>query len=1020
MRNAVLESLQGSLSFDHACRVTSEDNLKIYETTKEDYGTILTEFIVDPNAPIEIRQLSSVLLKQYVECHWSQLQEEKFKLPEVTEQAKRIIREALPHGLKDDSSKVRSSVAYAMANIAAFDWPEKWPELFSLLIEALHSNNKNVIHGAMRVFAEFAGDLSDLQIPQVAPQLFPEMMQIFVHPEIYGVRTSARAANIFSTICAMLGLMKEFDKKVEKDHVLPYLPTFLTGCATLLQVPDGETSDCGLKMEILKSLEVLVKNFPKTLVTHISSILPPVWLIFTQSVDYYIKTTVNCIDLSEDAVDEEGEILSFENLVFSIFEFISALVETPKFKRTVEQYLEDILFFTVVYMQITEEQIHLWSSDPNQFVEDEDEETLSFSVRISAQYLILSLAEKFSKSTDKLLTAINRVTLKGNEAKEQGDPNWWKYYEVCLLTLGYVQPQIIERIEENTAVLKHIVEIMELGRTSEASPYIVGQSLWCCSRYASVLDDAVMMVFLESTIAALQRSPSAVLSVYAVKALFGFCDYLKDTEKVGLLQPQHLQAMVTGLISLATKYTDSVLAITLDTLVIVVKVNEEFTSKCVRETNLVPLVNALFLKHGSDHHLCPLIQDMIGALVSIPDAYQIVLEKTLPTILSILEAPEDQISPVVIPPTIDILEEIIRKSPKPLNQIFMKRAFPSIIEKTLKSDDEAIVQNGGECIRAFISCAIDQVIEWNDGSGQNGLTYVVKVVMRLLDPRSTETNAMFVGKLINSLVIKAGAHLGESMDQILRSVLSKLQQVKMFSVTQSLLMVFIQLIRHQMALTLEFLSTVPGPTGTSALDYVLTEWCNKQSSFFGSYETKASCDAMCKLLSHAVTNADSRFDEIKVHGDEVRSAAGGIHTRSKTKTAAKEYTTVPVGIKLFKLLVSELHHQVEMAEREDEETDEEGDDWEDVDDEEKPAAKDLNVQQIIESLFAPAGDFMGFDDDDEDDDDPDIQDDPINTTDMKLFLTQFMKEFSQYPHFNTFVEALNPTEKQCLSKVASA
>ena len=46
----------------------------------------------------------------------------------------------------------------------------------------------------------------------------------------------------------------------------------------------------------------------------------------------------------------------------------------------------------------------------------------------------------------------------------------------------------------------------------------------------------------------------------------------------------------------------------------------------------------------------------------------------------------------LLQPTIDILEEIIRKSPKPLNQIFMKRAFPSIIEKTLKSDDEAIVQ----------------------------------------------------------------------------------------------------------------------------------------------------------------------------------------------------------------------------------------------------------------------------------------------------------------------------------------
>ena len=34
-------------------------------------------------------------------------------------------------------------------------------------------------------------------------------------------------------------------------------------------------------------------------------------------------------------------------------------------------------------------EVDLWSNDPNQFVEDEDEETLSYSVRISAQFLIL-------------------------------------------------------------------------------------------------------------------------------------------------------------------------------------------------------------------------------------------------------------------------------------------------------------------------------------------------------------------------------------------------------------------------------------------------------------------------------------------------------------------------------------------------------------------------------------------------------------------------------------------------------
>ena len=52
-----------------------------------------------------------------------------------------------------------------------------------------------------------------------------------------------------------------------------------------------------------------------------------------------------------------GEILSFENLVYSTFEFIVSLVESSKFKKTVEQYLEDILFFTMVYMQVTDEQV---------------------------------------------------------------------------------------------------------------------------------------------------------------------------------------------------------------------------------------------------------------------------------------------------------------------------------------------------------------------------------------------------------------------------------------------------------------------------------------------------------------------------------------------------------------------------------------------------------------------------------------------------------------------------------------
>lgn len=66
-------------------------------------------------------------------------------------QAKAAIRELLPGGLREAISKVRSSVAYAISAIAHWDWPEAWPQLFTLLMEMLVSGDVNAVHGAMRV-----------------------------------------------------------------------------------------------------------------------------------------------------------------------------------------------------------------------------------------------------------------------------------------------------------------------------------------------------------------------------------------------------------------------------------------------------------------------------------------------------------------------------------------------------------------------------------------------------------------------------------------------------------------------------------------------------------------------------------------------------------------------------------------------------------------------------------------------------------------------------------------------------
>lgn len=51
-------------------------------------------------------------------------------------------------------------------------------------------------------------------------------------------------------------------------------------------------------------------------------------------------------------------------------------------------------------------------------------------------------------------------------------------------------------------------------------------------------------------------------------------------------------------------------------------------------------------------------------------------------------------------------------------------------------------------------------------------------------------------------------------------------------------MVFAHLVHSQLEPLLEFLCSLPGPTGKPALEFVMTEWMSRQHLFYGQYEGK--------------------------------------------------------------------------------------------------------------------------------------------------------------------------------------
>ena len=68
--------------------------------------------------------------------------------------------------------------------------------------------------------------------------------------------------------------------------------------------------------------------------------------------------------------------------------------------------------------------------------------------------------------------------------------------------------------------------------------------------------------------------------------------------------------------------------------------------------------------------------------------------------------------------------------------------------------------------------------------GNTGLQIIGSVVSKLLDPKSSEFSASYVGKLVSLLITKLSNSMGSDLDLILRAVLSKLQQVETPSIVQ--------------------------------------------------------------------------------------------------------------------------------------------------------------------------------------------------------------------------------------------
>ncbi|KAG1592125.1 hypothetical protein G6F48_002850 [Rhizopus delemar] len=999
MDNAVYETLLRVANADGAIRQSAENQLK--------------ELAVQPAA---------LTLKTYVTTHWSGKNDDKFVGPEAPPQTKAAVREIIITGLRDPESKIRVVSAYVVSKIAHDDFPEDWPNLFDILLTYLKGDNADSVHGAMHVLLEMVKkDISIQQLPQVGPVLIPEMFRILTSDNAYSFSTRGRAVDIFTSCVEMLSTLRAENPALADQFIAPIIPQWLEAYVVILNHhvqndPKRATEEYGLKMKVVKCICTISSEFPKYISANLPALFEPIWMDLYNLRERYVAEFISDSgDIGETYADSDGNEIGFQNLLYVLFDFVAAACN----KKTVRQlfiddngstaFFEQLLYVYIIYMQITQEQVEMWSMDANQYVADEEDGTYTFNARVASIDVLLSLQEAFPLPFFRALTgAVQRHIAESNEARAAGSGDWWKIQEACLLAVGRLSEELTEALGDPsknvTFDLKSLFDHVVLeDMKAQEYPFLQGRAFVFASEFAKILPTEMASQYVSVAVHALQAPTSGIpVKISALRALNNYCKYL-NPEYIYNYQVNIME----GTCLLLSNATEESLMLLLDTLGSAIKINQEVTAKY--EQILTPGILQVWQKYATDSIITSYVLDLFEELARNNFYYASLCRTALPFIRQVFTTPNTD--PVIQASAIDLLTAMTSFGPSPLPNEFTEQMFPELMQLVWNTHDMDLLQSTQECLKTLISKDCDHLMQWHDGSGKPALDYIVHFVARLLEPTGSDSEALFVGELIVTLIQKAGNNIAPVLPDLLTAVLGRLLNTDSQPFTQSLVMIFAHLIISQQETVFNYLCNIE-ISGKSGLEILMTTWCDNYDSFSGYYTLKVSAIALSKIY---LVN-DPRLQSIHVKGEIVVNPNAGIVTRSRAKKNPDQYTAISVPAKIIKLLIADttnnlIADQTHIEDAESVGDDEDVGDWEDVEDDHFATRNDIN---LLSDMLA------NIEDNDDEEDNPELKNDPIYQTDMKVYLTDFLRNCHAH-NVNNFHQIcstqLNQEEKETLQYI---
>jgi hypothetical protein len=805
------------------------------------------------------------------------------------------LKQQLLNYLQEPVSSIRSNVAYTISKIAHMEFPEQWPSFFDELMTCLQSSSIPLVQGAIQVLGDFVrDDLTDLAFPVVAPVLMPKLYELFTNESV-PVEIRANCIGIVSEFGDIIYMVKEEHPEVVESYLEPLLQQWMNGFVAILQMDlNGQTAP--MKNETLKAIVKLVRAFPKQMNGMVPTLLEIAWKELVNLQKIYQSSFV------EESVEANGEEETqyLESIIFSALDFIQVVARKKSVRNIIVGGLKDMLAVIMTYLQITVSLEESWSQDMNQFIQDDEDDAISHSVRLAVEQCIANLMDAFPDSTPAALfhTCMD-LFVSANSQKESGGAHWWKIHESCLYIIGRFPSELIDTTRQKGLDMDYVLRIVLEDMNFDTIPFLQGRALWFSSQFAVSLPGNLVDQFLDAAVQALHSGTvNVAIRIFAMKSIRGFLSSISlDSVK------PHQSGIIEGLLKLADVAKEDCLILLLETLVLAVKVDNEVTAKY--EEFVSNMLLQLWNQSAQDVFIMELLQELFTLMsanhfVAIP--FQ---TRMFPVLVSSLSMEVVKANPQITFTSLDLITSLIKNVADPFPTVYTTDMYPNVIRLLLEVEDSGLLQNGQELLKVLVHRDFSGIMSIQI-ENRTGLEYLLEFVSKMLAPSESESSAIFIGSLITKLIQKGGNHLGPFLPQLLTAVIHRLDCAKMPAFVETLVLIFCHLIETQCQTVISFLSEIR-LQGSSGLELFLRSFCGCFQDLQGVYTVKLGALAMMLLLS----SRDPRLMNIQVKGELIVNNSKRIVTRSRSKDVPDQYTTTTFPIKALTLVLDEYQSQLE-------------------------------------------------------------------------------------------------------------